>query len=235
MIPRRTHALFSLAVAALLLCLGGCSSKPAGMTEPKVFSFAPYAQDESTLRRFGARMRRAANRTEIDRQLIREGGAKAELTDNGHTYYIYRAAPVEGARMPPWVFYVNAGYANNGDLQSLRYGVGYDNGFPSGPDLPPRTFDIFAWEAHGAGSGYGIHILQQQFNRIFPAGSSCQAADLYFGQIPDMGKSMLGGRTTYAAQSGLMKAKRACAVSFTCLADGTLPTPPKVSCGHVSY
>lgn len=233
--PRLPAAIFFFAAAALLPWLGACSSRPAGMTEPAVFAFAPYAQDESTLRRFGARMRRAAARDEIERQLLGEGGALAEEADDGHSYYIYRSAPVEGQRTPPWVFYVNAGYDAAGKLQSLRYGVGYDNGFPSGPDLPPRTFDIFAWEAHGAGSGYGIYMLQQQFNRVFPAGSSCQAVDLYFGQIPDMGKSTLGGRTTYAAQSGLMKARRACAVSFTCLGDGTLPEPPKVSCGHVRY
>lgn len=233
--PRLPVIAFIIAAVALL-GLSACSQKYDDMmAEPAFFNFASYAKDEGTLRRFGARMRRAANRTEIDRQLIGEGGAKAELAADGHTYYIYRSAPLEGQRTPPWVFYVNAGYSANGDLQSLRYGVGYDNGFPSGPDLPPRTFDIFAWEAHGAGSGYGIYMLQHQFDRVFPAGSSCQSADLYFSQIPEMGKSMLGGKTTYAAQSGLMKAKRACAVSFTCLGDGTLPAPPKVSCGYVSY
>jgi hypothetical protein len=231
----RTPIILFFMAAALLLGLGACSTKSDDMVDPGIFAFAPYAQNETTLRRFGARMRRASNRSAIDNQLITEGGASAELAAGGHTYYIYRSAPIDGSRTPPWVFYVNAAYADNGDLQSLRYGVGYDNGFPSGPDLPPRTFDIFAWEAHGAGSGYGIYILQQQFNRIFPAGSSCQAADLYFGQIPEMGKTVLGGKTTYAAQSGLMKAKRACAVSFTCHNGQTLNAPPVVSCGHVSY
>ena len=232
--PRPPVISFFIA-AAVLLGLSACSKKGVDMMETAVFSFTHYAQNEATLRQFGARMRRAANRTEIDRQLISEGGALAELADDGHTYYIYRSAPIEGQRTPPWVFYVNAGYADNGDLQSLRYGVGYDKGFPSGPDLPPRTFDIFAWEAHGAGSGYGVYMLQQQITRVFPAGSSCQAIDLYFGQIPEMGKTAIGAQTTYAAQSGLMKAKRACAVSYTCSNGQTLDAAPIVTCGHMSY
>lgn len=233
--PRLPVIAFFIA-AAVLLGLSACSKKYDDlMTEPAVFNFTPYAKDEATLRQFGARMRRAASRMEIDRQLIGEGGATAELADDGQTYYIYRSTPAEGQRTPPWVFYVNAGYADNGDLQSLRYGVGYDNGFPSGPDLPPRTFDIFAWEAHGAGSGYGVYMLQHQISRVFPAGSSCQAIDLYFGQIPEMGKTALGAQTTYAAQSGLMKAKRACAVSYTCSNGQTLDAAPAVACGHMSY
>lgn len=234
--PRRLPVISCFIAAAVLLGLAACApSHTARFAEPAVFKFAPYAQDEATLRKFGARMRRAANRTEIDRQLIGEGGAKAELADDGHTYYIYRSEHLAETKTPPWAFYVNAGYADNGDLQSLRYGVGYDNGFPSGPDLPPRTFDIFAWEAHGAGSGYGVYMLQHQITRVFPAGSSCQAIDLYFGQIPEMGKTAIGTQTTYAAQTGLMKAKRACAVSYTCTNGQTLDAAPVVTCGHMSY
>lgn len=232
---RPIHLPLFFVMAALMVFLGGCSSTSHTMIEPQPFAFKPYAENEQTLRLLGQRIKNAGTRSAVDQILIEEGGARAEMGAGGHTFYIFRSADIEGRRAPPWTVYVNAGYADNGDLQSLRYGVGYDRGFPSGPDLPPRTFDIFAWEAHGAGSGYGIYILQQQFNRIFPAGSPCQSADLYFDGIPEMGKSTVGHKTTYAAKSGLLKVKRACAVSFTCTDTKTLDTPPAVNCGLISY
>lgn len=224
-----------LAMAAWVVLLSACSNTSQNMIEPQPFAFAPYAQNEQALRMMGQRINTAGTRSAIDQLLIHEGGASAEMAPAGHTFYIFRSKETEGRRAPPWTVYVNAGYADNGDLQSLRYGVGYDRGFPSGPDLPPRTFDIFAWEAHGAGSGYGIYILQQQFNRIFPAGSSCQSADLYFSGIPEMGKSVIGHKATYAAKSGLLKVKRACAVSVTCTDTKTLDAPPAVHCGLLHY
>lgn len=231
--PIRLPLFFVMAV--LMVFLGACSGTFHTTIEPQPFAFKPYAKNEQTLRLLGQRIKTAGTRSAIDQLLINEGGASAEMGAGGHTFYIFRSEEIENRRTPPWTVYVNAGYVDNGDLQSLRYGVGYDRGFPSGPDLPPRTFDIFAWEAHGAGSGYGIYILQQQFNRIFPAGSSCQSADLYFSGIPEMQPATTGQKTTYTAKSGLLKVKRACAVSVTCTDTKTLDAPPAVHCGLLHY
>lgn len=228
---RPMHRPLFFVLAVLTVFLAACSSAPHTTVDPQSFTFKPYAENEQTLRLLGQRIKTAGTRSAIDQLLINEGGASTERGANGHIFYIFRSEEIEGRRTPPWTVYVNAGYADNGDLQSLRYGVDYDRGFPSGPDLPSRTFDIFAWEAHGGGSGYGIYILQQQFNRIFPAGSFCQSADLYFGGIPEMEKSTVGHKTTHAARSGLLEVKRACAVSFTCTDTQTLDAPPAVHCG----